>query len=477
MAKNFTQFQQISGTITPGLTGDVTRSTGATKDMHVVGYSSDVPDGERRFTIESLLFVAAPSSIGLEHVTNESKETMFESPTFTGNVTADGDLTVQGDLVVGGTEVITDTLTTLASAGQFENNNTSDVLEVIQQDNTSTYNIAKFMSDTEPAMIIASDGQIGVGIDPDGGAVHNNTKLHVLGNIYATTLSAETIDGRNVNGDGIKLDTIMSFSDSTVMVLSSVKATMEAIQNDSNNLLNVGTPKRGFDLLEEGDVYTKVEILSSGPSTDYINGLPGGSSDPSLTPGFAGYGLWDASSAKLYGVESGSDKTGAHSADITYNDVPDGPWTGQNSTTHVKMLSAEREKLTNIRTVSASLYANDPGSELEASDIVAAYQDDYSDYWSSANEVEYRSTIIPMVSASVRNKIATGTNAEEITASGVASLTDVTSDNVNTQSLTAETNVYVVSGGVVLAGIDEAIDVGGDILHFVNGILVRVDAE
>ena len=65
----------------------------------------------------------------------------------------------------------------------------------------------------------------------------------------------------------------------------------------------------------------------------------------------------------------------------------------------------------------------------------------------------------------------------QITTPGVAKLTSVTSTSVNTSSLTASTNVYVVSGNDVLPGVDSSVDVGGGILHFVNGILVRVETD
>ena len=73
MAKNFTDFQQITGEYTApdpvdGVTPGVT-TTQATTGMHLVGYELDEPHGERRYTIESVLLAADKYHVGLENVT------------------------------------------------------------------------------------------------------------------------------------------------------------------------------------------------------------------------------------------------------------------------------------------------------------------------------------------------------------------------------------------------------------------------
>ena len=473
MAKNFTQFQQISGDHTVDGSNNVTRTTDATKDMHVVGYSADQPDGERRFTIESLLYTAAPSSIGLEHVTNESKATMFTDPTFTGTASAN-DLYVAGDLNVAGTQAISDTLTLDVSAGVFENTNTSDALHVAQLNSSSSFNIAKFITGTNPAMIIDAGGTVAVGCDTN--IVDPTVTMHVEGTLYATSLSAgpgSSINGRNVNSDGTKLDTMQMYADTTVLNLSTVKADMQAIVNAGiHPQAATISPSAGFDLLEDGDTYSKVLALSADANNTYINANLIGNNDPALTVGNAGHGLWDASVQKIKSIEIGADKTGAHSGDIILNNVPDGPWTGNVDTTYVKFLSGEKEKLANIRQVNSQLYANDDQQDLTAAHIVSAYNDQYSDYWSSEDENEYRNTIVPAVTGSVMNTLSSGN--PQITNPGVAKLTSVTSNSVNTSSLTASTNVYVVSAGEVLPGVSHVLDLDNNEYHFVNGILVRV---
>ena len=106
MAKNFTQFTQISGEKTSDQDGNVTKTTMVNDraNMHVVGYETNQPEGERRFTIDSILLAGEKSDVGLEFVDNESKETMFTDSTFTGNTTADN-LKINGDLEVVGTQV------------------------------------------------------------------------------------------------------------------------------------------------------------------------------------------------------------------------------------------------------------------------------------------------------------------------------------------------------------------------------------
>lgn len=474
MAKNFTQFQSITGNkTTDGQTGDVTRTTQANKGMYVVGYSANEPGGEKRFTIESLLYTAEPSDLGLEHVTNESKATMFTDATFTGSTTADGDLRVTQDLYVQGQQVINDTLTTTASAGVFTNLNQTNALVATQQDTSSTYDIAKFMSDTEPAMIIDSGGTVSIGIDTTI-ANQNNHKLHVLGNTYSTHVSAESFNGQDIVAMDTKLDTIMAFADSTVMVLSSVEATMQAIANDQNNTLNVGAAQKGFDLLEDGDNFKKLPALSASNTSPQAIAWSGNNSmHPGLTIGNVGYGTWDASEQKLYSIEHGADVTGAHSADIIFADVPDTPPGGLPEQTYVKMTSANKVYWDSIRGVTNKVHTADQGNPLQQQDIVAAYQEGFTDYWSSNDELEYRDTIIPTLTGCVQNK-RDNLSVPNQTAVGDAELNNLESTNITCDQITANTDVYVVSGGQAIAGVNYVLDIDDNEYHFVNGILVRV---
>lgn len=474
MAKNFTQFQSITGNkLTDTETSDVTRFTQANKGMYVVGYSTNEPGGEKRFTIESLLYTAEPSDLGLEHVTNESKETMFTNATFTGSTTADGDLRVTEDLYVHGQQVINDTLTTTASAAVFANHDQTNALVATQLDISSTYDIAKFMSNTEPAMIIDSGGTVSIGIDTTI-ANQNNHKLHVLGDTYSTHVSAESFNGQDIVAMDNKLDTIMSYADSTVMVLSSVEATMISIANDPNNTLNVGAAKKGFDLLEDGVDFKKLPTLSaSNTSQQAINWSGNNNMHPGLTPGNVGYGTWDSSDQKLYSIEHGADVTGAHSADIILADVPDTPAGGLPTTTYMKMTSADKMYWNSIRGVNPSIHAGDLGNPLAQQDIVAAYQEGYTDYWSSLNELEYRDTIIPTLTGCVQNRRDNPAVPNQ-TIVGDAELNNVDSTIITCDQITANTDVYVVSGGQVLPGVNHVLDLDDNEYHFVNGILVRV---
>src|SRR6056300_211256 len=106
MAKNFTDFKKLEGTYIPpvypaGESGYLTgiTNTAATTGMMLVGYEFDEPHGERQYTVESVLLAAEPYHVGLENVTNESKEHMFTDPLLTGSVSADN-LTVKGNLDV-----------------------------------------------------------------------------------------------------------------------------------------------------------------------------------------------------------------------------------------------------------------------------------------------------------------------------------------------------------------------------------------
>ena len=109
MAKNFTQFQEISGTAdnTSGVREHNLPDTVNKDTAYVVGYVSDDPGGEARFSLRSILLTCDQVDIGLHNVTNESKETMFTSPTFTGET-----ITIEGDLQVNGSVTSTGATTT-----------------------------------------------------------------------------------------------------------------------------------------------------------------------------------------------------------------------------------------------------------------------------------------------------------------------------------------------------------------------------
>ena len=88
MAKNFTDFQEITGTYTPPTVADGVnqgaKETHASKDMYLVGYDVDEPGGERRFTIDSVLLAASAHHVGLENVENKSLGQILDNTTLTG---------------------------------------------------------------------------------------------------------------------------------------------------------------------------------------------------------------------------------------------------------------------------------------------------------------------------------------------------------------------------------------------------------
>ena len=484
MAKNFTQFQEIDGTKVTDEDGVVTRTSQAEQDMYLVGYANNEPDGERRFTLKSILYTAQPSDIGLEFVTNESKETMFTDSTFTGSTTAD-EIIVKGDLKVEGDTVTVETVRTQTDALIVENNDTAITMQVRQESADSDYDILRVYSGEEPAMFIEGTGvasypaKIGINTGPD--PYQLNQHLSVVGNtsFYGGVSCTGNINGRDILDDGNKLDTIEAGADKTFFHLDNIRDEMAAY-----SLANPSTPvsiKRGFDLLEDGEEFIKIPALSAGPSNDWLTQY----SPVSLAPvnrGDDGYGTWDASHQKLLSIEFEADVTGEHSQDIKYNEVPDGPWTGSKNTTYVKTTSADTERLekydgfnTGIRTVEYSLYGTDDGETLSREHIVSAYQEGYEWYWSRTNDLEYRDTIVPAVTGSIRNKEnPDDNNLPYITPPGQAILDEVTTRELETDQIIT-TDVYVVSGAEIMQGISTEINVGGDILHFVNGILVRYD--
>lgn len=439
MAKNFTEFQEVTGTWSGGVT-----TTQATGDMYLVGYDTDTPGGERRYTIESVLLAASPYHVGLENVVNESKTQMFNNSNLTGSTTA-AELIISGDLFVEGNTVELNTESIATSAFNINNTGTTDALRVVQENAGTIYNVAQFLYGSDIAMEINSNGNVGIKTQASDDP---NLALSIIGNISASgeIFVGGEVDGRHVSQDGAKLDDIEYYADVTSIALSSVSQRLGELSS-TPNLSGIAVQK-GFDLLEDGDTFTKTPATSS----------------------IAAPGLGDYSIDKLKSVEYHADKTGDHSADIILNDVPNGPWTGDANTTYVKVTSAEHDRLTTVRGVSASLYNLDDGGDIDRDDIRKAYQQAYPDFWSSANEAEYRSTIVPAATGAVHN-----TNETPLPA-GEADLTTLNvTQSATIQNATLGSTVSVLSGGSPVQGLTQSIDVGGWILHYVDGILV--DAE
>ena len=442
MAKNFTDFQELTGSFTgSGFTDQTgTTITDTTTSMHLVGYDAVAPHGERRFTVESVLLAASAYHVGLENVQNISTEDLLNDTTLTGTTSAD-DLIVVGNLSVEGDTVTLNTESFATSAFEVENSGTQIAFKVSQ---TGTNGIARFLDDEDVVLDVADGGWVGIGVEGQ-----STVALTVAGNISATgeIYVGGEVDGRHVYEDGLKLDDIQPHADVTSYMLSSVSVRLAELAQESE-YLNI-TVAKGFDLLEDGDNFKKVPTLSS--------------SDPTY------------SKQKIVSIEDNADVTGDHSADIIFNDVPDGPWNGDADTTYVKVTSAEHDRLISIRGVvsgAGSLYNGDVGVEdINQDDIKNAYHDAYPDFWSSANEIEYRTTVVPQASAAVKN--IDGIGPAGGMADGHANLSDV---NI-TESLTAQnaklgSTVSVASGGNWVQGLTKDIDVGGDILRFIDGILV-----
>lgn len=446
MAKNFTDFQELTGSFTgSGFTDQTgTTITDTTTSMHLVGYDDVAPHGERRFTVESVLLAASAYHVGLENVQNISTEDLLNDTTLTGTTSAD-DLIVVGNLSVEGDTVTLNTESFATSAFEVENSGTQIAFKVSQ---TGANGIARFLDDEDVVLDVADGGWVGIGVEGQ-----STVALTVAGNISATgeIYVGGEVDGRHVYEDGLKLDDIQPHADVTSYMLSSVSVRLTELAQESE-YLNI-TVAKGFDLLEDGDNFKKVPTVSS----------------------VGGAGIGDYSTDKIKSVEYDADVTGDHSADIIFNDVPDGPWNGDADTTYVKVTSAEHDRLISIRGVvsgAGSLYNGDIGVEdINQDDIKNAYHDAYPDFWSSADEIEYRTTVVPQASAAVKN--IDGIGPAGGMADGHANLSNV---NI-TESLTAQnaklgSTVSVASGGGWVQGLTKDIDVGGDVLRFIDGILV-----
>jgi len=373
MAKNFTDFQEITGTYTPptvvdGINQGV-KNTHANQDMYLVGYDVDEPGGERRYTIDSVLLAASAHHVGLENVENKSLEQILDNTTLTGVTTADN-MKILGDLIVEGAQTTMNT--TIASTSAFGikcySPNASVIGIEVQQFGPGA--IARFLDGEDLAVDIASNGRVGIGIEAS-----DDTTLTVLGDISGSGDIHITgaYNGRYVQQDGAKLDNIQLHADVTGMNLSNVEQRL--IDLDATGEFTDVEIGKGFDLLEDGENFKKTPALSS-------NSAPG---------------IGDYSTEKLASVEYESDKTADHSHDITFNLVPDGPWSGDADTTFVKVTSAERDRLNDLRGVVNPLYADDDGEDITSQHIAAAYHDAYPDFWSTSDETEYRDVIIPQV--------------------------------------------------------------------------------
>ena len=426
MAKNFTDFQSVTGQFT-GSGNDHTTGTTVTQantGMHLAGYDTGQPDGERDYTIESVLLAADKYHVGLENVDNEAKTYMFNDSNFTGSMSAD-DLKVRGNLAVLGDTTTLNTETMATSSIDVHNSGTTIALKVVQ---TGAEGIARFLDAGDVALDIADGGWVGVHTEGQ-----NGTALTIAGNISASgeIFVGHEVDGRHVKEDGDKLDDIENNSDVTGHALSSVSTRLAELgYGDASNLL-------AMDLIEDGTTYKKYLLTER---------------------------------TKLSNIEVGADVTGDHSADITYNLIPNGPYSGDKTTTYVKTTSADQERLTAVRGVVTSLYNNDDGGDIDKTDIEKAYQQAYPNYWSTSDELEYRGTIFHAATAAVHN---IGGNSDR-QPDGHAQLSHVNITNtLSAQNSHLSNGVFVVSAGEWKPGLDvDDIDVGGWILTFVDGILI-----
>ena len=509
--------------------------TQANKDMYLVGYNTNDPHGERRYTIESVLLAASAYHVGLELVDNESKVQMFNDSNLTGTTSAD-DMIIRGDLRVEGARTELNTISMATSAFNVDNNGTTIALLVKQRGDEG---IARFLDNEDVALDIADGGNVGIGISS-----HPQHKLTVNGSISAAgpMTIAHKVNNRDMIQDGMKLDNIQPWADVTCLNLNSVSTRLQYLKQNAPEYQNV-TVAKAMDLIEDGDSYKKIPALSAS-----------GNPKP---------GIGDYSVQKLKSVEYEADKTADHSQDITYNLIPDGPWTHDSTmqNTYVKTTSAQALRYTTVRGVSANLYnTDDIGTgefprDINRNDIKFAYQQAYPDFWSTANETEYRQDVLPKLErtytnvrdisarrddvitevetnsgdwnsthtsvhntsgdwnsthTSVRNTSgdwnSTHTSVRNTSGDWDSTYTNVNSNsatweasvkNTNnaslpagqadlqylniTESMTAQASkhfggeVYVLSGGQWKQGVTADVPLGDDTLHFVDGILVEWD--
>ena len=449
MAKNFTDFQELTGKFTASGATNLTgvTETDTTSGMYVVGYDTQIPGGERRFTVESLLLAAKPYHVELENVENISTGDLLHNTNLTGYTTA-GDLKIYGNLHVLGDEVILQTTTQATSSLDITNSGSRVALRVNQN---GAQPIAHFMDGTEPALMINDGAFVGIGLigDEDAGLTISpptaeSIALSALGHIHVSG----AVDGRHVWEDGAKLDTIQPYAHN-VTSLSAVHSKLTYLKSQGYNITTV---QKGFDILEDGDDFKKVATLSGSNA--------------------------NCSVEKITSIEDGADVTGDHSADITFNLIPDGPSTGDNTTPYVKVTSAEHIRLVNVRGVISDLYdadgasrPDDDGLDINKDHIKHAYHVAYPDYWSTTNEAEYRSTIVPAATAAVHN--TDGQHRPDGDAD-LATL-NVTS-SLSASDVHISSPISVLSGGNWTPGINSDVNAGGTWLRFIDGILVDTAA-
>ena len=260
MAKNFTDFEKLTGSFTPATydqandpiksfkTGDTVTHT--TTAMHLVGYDTDLPHGERQYTIESVLLAASAYHVGLENVTNESKEYMFANSVFTGDTTMDN-LYLNGNLHVEGNTTQLNTNNIATSSFDITNYGSDIALSVTQY---GPNGVARFSDGDDISLDINQNGNIGIGIDGD-----TNTRLTVVGtvSVVGDTYTTGRFDGRKVSTDGAKLDNIQPWADVTSLNLSDVYSRMEWLKTNAPEFTAI-VPANGFDLLEDGADYKKI---------------------------------------------------------------------------------------------------------------------------------------------------------------------------------------------------------------------------
>ena len=488
MAKNFTDFKKLEGTYTPpvypiGDSGYLTgiTNTAATTGMMLVGYEFDEPHGERQYTVESVLLAAEPYHVGLENVTNESKEHMFTNPLLTGSVSAD-DLTVIGNLDVQGTTTQLNTTTFATSSFSIKNLGTTVALKVEQ---TGSTGVAQFYDGDDIMLDLADGKKVGI-----LGAATPGYDVTIYGTIsaYGPVRTHGAVNGRDMQQDGRKLDDMAPYSDVTSIALSSVSTDLQYLKDNVPFYSGI-TVGKGLDLLEDGVTYKKI---------------------PTAATTNANY-----STEKITGIENGADVTGDHSADIIYNDVVDGPWTGNKATTFVRVTSADRDRVTSVRGVNGALYTGDNGGDIDKNDIAEAYHEAYPNFWSTENESEYRNIVVPKVNDVYTDHVSLSANRDAVitkvegtsanwdsvyssvnntsaswshsvnNAGGVglpdgqAALSDLSISTSLTAAGTTRISgeVYCLSGSDWKQGLTQEIDVGGTILQFIDGILVNSRPE
>ena len=430
MAKNFTDFQEIVGDYTPpssidGVTPGTT-NTQATTGMYLVGYETDEPHGERRYTLESVLLAADKYHVGLDNVDNESKQYMFNNSTFTGDTAADN-LVIHGNLTVEGTQVTLNTTIAATSAIKIHNYGTNPALEVVQTGPDDVINL--YHNDTDLAFNINQFGRVGINtIAPestmtvDGSDDPVGVQLHVNGNtLIDGDLFVDAINGVYLNQLQGKSDDIQNRADVTSLNLSNVSQRLTELQQTPEySDVTIG---KGFDLLEDGDQYKKIPVTPADNTNQFD----------------------DYSINKIKSFEYNADVTADHSADLIYGDIPDGPWSGDLDTSFVKMTSAERVRVNDVRGVTRFLTGvEDTGEDITAAHIVQAYHNQYPNFWSTSDEDEYRNIILPKLASTTTTTNTYSADWQAVT-STVNSLSDSWEESVDIDAVDQRVDAIVVS--------------------------------